>query len=212
MPVPDEISEEGFGYFRGTWFIGRVPIAEAQACIQEEAEIIEWIDKHASSPQEYEQLAAAIENSDVSLLEEPLRSRATSNGLTAWLSDDDHGAPLGGLEIGVAGLTCALSVVRCLTAASCRWHVSDQSWADYPVVFFAALHWRVEILAELVAAEACGLTGDRGMLTVYGASIHNTHQLAARVLSERGRFRKNPTPASIRPRSRIEAHAQQSLF
>lgn len=212
MPPSDEISEEGFGYFRGTWFIGRVAVGEAQACVQMEADIIEWIDQHASSPQQYEQLATAIEKQDVTLLDEPLRSTASAGGITQWLNDEHDGAPLGGLEIGVAGLTWALSAVRCLTAASCRWHMTGQSWADCPVVFFAGPSWRVEILAELIAAETCGLAGDRGMLTVYGASVGHTHQLAERILSERGRFRKKPTSGSIRRSPRIRAEAQPTLF
>lgn len=212
MPASDEISEEGFGYFRGTWFIGRVAVTEAQACVQLEDEIIEWIDKHASSPQEFEQLARAIEKQDMTLLPEPLRSTAAARGFTQWFTDDDEAAPLGGLEIGVAGLTYALSVIRCLTAASCRWHMTNRSWADCPVVFFAAPSWRVEILAELIRAEACGLSSNRGMLTLYGSSIRSTHQLAERIVSERGRFWKMPTSRSAGRRSRTQAEAQPTLF
>lgn len=212
IPSSDEITEEGFGYFRGTWFIGRVAVAEGLACIRQEADIIEWIDQHASSAQVYEQLATAIEKQDVSLLDEPLRSTSSGGDLAQWLIGDDHEAPLGGLEIGVAGLTCALSVVRCLTAASCRWHMTDRSWADCPVVFFAAPSWRVEILADLIAVEGCGLAGDRGMLTVSGRSVRDTHRLAERILSERGRFRKNPTSGSVRRRPRVRAEAQPTLF
>jgi hypothetical protein len=212
MPASDEITEEGFGFFRGTWFIGRVAVAEAQACVQQEGEIIELIDKHASRPEEYEQLATAIEKQDVDLVDETLRSTASASGLAQWLSDENDEAPLGGLEIGVAGLTYALSAVRCLTAASCRWHMTDRSWAYYPVVFFVAPSWRADILAELIAAEACGLAGDRGMLTVYGSSVRHTHQLAERILSERGRFRKNWTSESVRRWPPTRAEAQPTLF
>lgn len=219
MPVTEEISEEGFGYFRGTWFIGRVPLVDAQAWVREEAEMIAWIDRNASSPEQYEQLASAIEEQNPSLLEEPLKSIAKANGLSEWLIDDDYEVPLGGLEIGVAGLAYALSSVRCLTAASCRWHINDDSWSDCPVVFFVAPKWRVEILAELIEAEECGLASGRGMLTVYGASVRSTHKLAERILSERQRFRVKPkrdnkvdrSPAKEN-RSMAEAHIQQALF
>jgi hypothetical protein len=199
MPASDEITEEGFGSFRGTWFIGRAPVAEAQEIVRAEAEIMHWLDRQSSSAEEFEHLAAAIEKQDVDLLPEPLRSAASAGGLEEHLLEQDLEAPLGGLEIGVAGLVYTLSAVQCLTAASCRWHVGSRSWADCPVIFFVAPSWRVEILSGLIASEGCGLSSDRGMLIVYGASIRQMHGLAERVLSERGRFRRMPTgPATIR--------------
>jgi hypothetical protein len=192
MPKPDEISDEGFGYFRETWFIGHVSVAQATVTLREEAEILDWLDDMAAGPDDFEQLAAAIENNDRDLITEPLLSAALRGGLGRFLVDDDDVAPLSALEIGVAGLTHALSTVRCLTAASCRWHMTERSWSDCPVVFFAAPPWRVDILAEIVAAEGCGLGTDRDMLTVYAASIRETHRLAGRILTERGRFRRKP--------------------
>ncbi len=97
-----------------------------------------------------------------------------------------------GLEIGVAGITHALSAIRCLTAASCRSHISSHSWSDCPVVFFAAPAWRLELLAELIAAARCGLRADRNMLSIVAPSITHMHGLAQSIVAERGRFRRKP--------------------
>jgi hypothetical protein len=196
MPRKDEISDEGFGYFRGTWFMGRVLLAEAQSIVLEEAEIMQWLDETASNSENFELLTSAIEHQDTGLLPDSLATTAVTKGLSKFISEDpddepDWG-PLDGLEIGVAGLAYALSAVGCLTAASCRWHINPHSWADTPVVFFAAPDWRVELLAPLIAAEQCGLDADRNMLTIYAASIRDTHGLAKCILAERRRFRKKP--------------------
>jgi hypothetical protein len=100
--------------------------------------------------------------------------------------------PLDGLEIGVAGLAHALASVGCLTAASCRSHVSDRSWSDCPVVFFAAPAWRLELLADLIAAAGCGLEADRGMLPIVAPSIVHMHALGEKIVAERGSFRRKP--------------------
>ncbi len=212
MPSADEITEEGFGYFRGTWWIGRVPVDEAQATLTEEAEIIHWLDRVATTPDEFELLASAIENQYDGELPEALHTAAVATRFEGFLGDVNDGAPLEGLEIGVAGLTHALSAIQCLTAASCRWHISTRSWSDCPVVLFAARQWRLEILADLIAAEGCGLGQDRGMLTVYGASIRGTHRLAQRILDERRRFRRMPDHWRRPPRPPRSRHVQESVL
>jgi hypothetical protein len=213
MPAAEDISEEGFGYFRGTWFIGRVPVSEAQSTVRYEAEIIEWLDAVASSPEDFELLASAIEDGEADSLPDTLHATAVGMGIDRYLAGPEEPGPLDGLEIGVAGLTHALSAVRCLTAASCRSHVRSDSWSDCPVVFSAAPAWRVEILAELISSEGCGLGQGRNMLTVDAASIRHAHRLAERIVAERGRFRRRPDSSSSRPR-RIAPpdHTQLDLF
>jgi hypothetical protein len=100
--------------------------------------------------------------------------------------------PLCGLEIGVAGLTYALSSVGFLTAASCRAHESHSSWTDCPVVFFGAHKWRAVILAGFALQANCGIGQDRGMLTLYAPSIRNLMSLAQALLANRTRFRSRP--------------------
>ena len=126
MPSKDEISEEGFGGFRGTWWIGRLPVKVAESIIAEEAELISLIDELASTPEEYEMLASSVEGQDLESLEQPLRSAAIERGLAPLCPEDDF-PPLEGLEVGVAGLAYALSALGFLTAASCRGHIADRS-------------------------------------------------------------------------------------
>ncbi len=190
MPTEEEISEEGFGFFRGTWYIGSVSIADAQFTLRDEAALIRLLDAVASSPDEFEELAAAIEGNDVDGLPESPRLAAIDHGVEGLVDEDL--APLDGLEIGVAGITHALSAIRCLTAASCRSHISSHSWSDCPVVFFAAPAWRLELLAELIAAARCGLRADRNMLSIVAPSITHMHGLAQSIVAERGRFRRKP--------------------
>jgi hypothetical protein len=190
MPDPEMISEEGFGGFRGTWYIGRVAKAHLEAILREEAELMRIVDAVAATSEEFEELASAIEGCDLEPLSDELREAAMKEGLAACI--DEETTPLDGLELGVAGLTYALGSVGCLTAASCRWHISDRSWSDVPVVFFAAPTWRLELLAELIAAAGCGLVDDRGMLEVVAPSIRNTHELAENIAAERERFRRKP--------------------
>lgn len=190
MPTEEEISEEGFGFFRGAWYIGHVSTADAQLTLRVEAELIRVLDACASSPEEFEELASAIEGNDIDGLPDALREAAMDHGVEQLLDEDL--APLDGLEIGVAGLTHALSSIRCLTAASCRSHVGSHSWSDCPAVFFAAPAWRLELLAELIAAAGCGLEADRGMVLIVAPSILHMHALAQSIVVQRRRFRRKP--------------------
>jgi hypothetical protein len=190
MPDPEEVSEEGFGGFRDTWYIGRVAKADLDSILREEAELMRIVDAVAATPEEFEELASAIEGCDLESLPEQLREAAMREGLAACV--DEEIAPLDGLELGVAGLAHALGSVGCLTAASCRWHSRDRSWSDCPVVFFAAPPWRLELLAGLIADAGCGLLADRGMLGIYAPSIRNMHVLAETIASERKQFRRMP--------------------
>lgn len=95
-------------------------------------------------------------------------------------------SPLGGLEIGVAGLVHALSATGCWPAASCRG--DPGGWARHPVVHFAADRHRVTILRDLLDGSGCGFSTDpaRGELLVVGAgSIEDTMGLAGRLLESR---------------------------
>jgi hypothetical protein len=211
LPPAEEISEEGFGYFRGTWFIGRVLVADAETIVREEGEILEWLDATASTPEEFDVLARAIETQEDDGVADSLGFEHPPSGLARFIGDDRDVYPLDGLEVGVAGLSQALSVVGGPTSASCRSHHGPNRWSDCPIVFFAAPTWRVEILADLVSEEGCGLTPDRGMLTVFGRSVREMHALALRILKERGRFRRMPDRWRTRRESVRAKHSQLTL-
>jgi hypothetical protein len=214
MPAPDDITEEGFGYFRGTWFIGRVPISETQMVLRAEADIIEWLDQASSTPVEFEHLATAKESGETDAVPESLLRRAEETGINNFLWDVGDDSPLEGLEIGVAGLSCALSSIRCLTAASCRSHDRTHSWSECPVVIFAAPSWRLTILADLVDAEGCGVgtETERGLVTIYAPSIRQMHGLAVRIMAERGMFRRRPAVRKATAPRTSRTHLQTGLF
>jgi hypothetical protein len=192
MPRSEEITEEGFGGFRDTHLIGRVLLSDAKAVVDQEATVLEELDRVAHSPEEFEALARAVEDGDRGSLGDGLRDRFMESTLVDLAAPEDDFDQLGSLEVGVAGLVQALSAMRCLTAASCRSHVDPLSWSDCPVVFFAAPTWRVEVLAGLVRTTGCGLAADRGLIKIYGSSIRQTHALARLILDERVRFRRRP--------------------
>ena len=57
MPKRDDITEEGFGYFRGTWFIGRVRWRDAEQTVRREADVLEWLDDVAHTAEMFDTLA-----------------------------------------------------------------------------------------------------------------------------------------------------------
>ena len=211
LPRAEEISEEGFGYFRGTWFMGRVPVSEAAEIVAHETEMIVWLDRVVTSASEFELLASAIESADTYGIDEPLLTRAIAAGFDRFLLGPDDLHPLEGLEIGVSGISHVLSALGFRTAASCRSHIGERSWSDCPIVFFAGPTWRVAILVDLVETFRCGLEESRGMLSIYARSIADLNGLASGLLKNRARFRKNPDrPIPITPR--IPRENQSRLF
>jgi hypothetical protein len=210
LPARHEISEEGFGYFRGTWWIGRVRVSDAIDAVEFEREVVAALDALAGTDRQFEALATAVEDLEPgSGLPAELRDTPIE-GLLQPLAEDGH-SPLGGLEIGVAGLTYAMSAVGFVTAASCRAHAGAYSWSDCPVVFFGAHKWRAVLLSELAQAAGCGIGQDRDMLTVYGPSIRNLMGLAAEVLGQRASFRTKPKSVGRSELGNVEAPFQRTL-
>lgn len=194
-PTSDEISDEGFGYFRGTWWLGHVPLSDARHTVEFERDLVAALDALAEDEHEFEDLAAAVEHLEPGDGDVPLLLRDTPvEGLVRPIVDGD--SPLGGLEVGVAGLTYALSTVGFRTAASCRAHEGAKSWSESPVVLFGAHKWRAVLLAELAAEAGCGIGQDREMLTVYAPSVRNLMSLAEAVLAKRAGFRSRPKTSS----------------
>jgi hypothetical protein len=199
LPSRDEISEEGFGFFRDVWYLGQPGVRVTGALIEREATILERVDRLASDEDEFESIARAIELGDPELIPGHLAAEAI-----AELDDyvDPEVSPLEGLELGVAGLSYALSTVGLPTAASCRGH--DGGWAAHPVVFFAAQRLRAEVLERLVSGTRCGFIIDpaRSQLLVLEApSVADTVELAQAVLSNRKELAAARVPRPRRPPS-----------
>lgn len=185
MPRKDEIPEESWGGFRDTWYLGRILPAEAREVLEYERKALEALARAATNQKEFELLAYALEWAETDDLPPSLLKSFNEEGLGELMRDPDDFSPLGGLEIGVSGLVHALSMIGCVTAASCRWHGDgDRSWSDCPVVFFAAPDRKVEILAELIRKKECGLGADRGLLVIEAASVTDLHSLAELIFEE----------------------------
>lgn len=188
-PARGGLSDEGFGYFVGTWRIGHPLVSMARESVGFERRLVDLLDSLATDSSAFERFATAAESFEPYGELDPV---LTGSPVQTLLEGYDDGTPLGGLEIGVAGLVYALSAVGFLTAASCRAHVGPRSWSDCPVVFFGAHKWRAEILAKLALETGCGIGQDRDMLTVYAPTIRNLMTLAETVLDNRGRLRSRP--------------------
>ncbi|WP_392507878.1 hypothetical protein ACF3NT_13855 [Naumannella halotolerans] len=203
VPKPCEIDEEGFGDFRGVWPIAKATTRLTADVIEDERVAAEYVDAHASTPEEFEKLARQIESYSPSLDE----SEAPDLG-PRWDG-------LESLELGVAGLTYALSNAGFYPAASCRSHEGDRSWSPNPVVLFAGDKPRAVLLQPLVRESGCGLRADctRGdFLCVYAPSIRETMTLATAIYENRVSFRKLPKTGRKQSPSKPKAPSQPTLF
>jgi hypothetical protein len=85
MPTRDEITEEGFGYFRGTWFIGRARLRDAEDTVRREAEVLAWLDEVTRDVEMFDRLATAIEYGDLSAVPASILTPELREGLTALI-------------------------------------------------------------------------------------------------------------------------------
>lgn len=189
MPDEDEVSEEGYGYFRDVWAMGEVTHEEAIHMINEERRLVGLVDQGSQSHAEFEALAKALERGEPEYLPPGYASEHPSSELLQLLSElDEETPPLDALELGVAGLSYALTSIGCFTAASCRSHRSDTSWTDRPVIFFAAERPTVHWLTPMVRDSGCGFAdgSERAdkLLIVEAPSITNLMDLAERIVQQ----------------------------
>lgn len=178
----------GYGFFRGVWDISGVTHEEARAIVEEERHLAHLVDQVTTTPEEFEAVAGAVESGDPDSLPAGFAERHPGSEILEIVGDGDREeGVLDGLEIGVAGLSFALSSVGCFPAASCRSHASGGSWSDRPVVYFAAERLTVHWLTPLVRDSGCGFGNgsDRGkLLFVEAPSISRFMELANQVLNQ----------------------------
>ncbi|MGW6248383.1 hypothetical protein [Streptomyces roseolus] len=188
LPPEDEISEEGYGFFRDVWDISGVTHDEARAVVDEERRLVDLVDQVTETVEEFEAIAGAVEVGNPNALPPNLADKRPNSEILEIVGDGDREiGVLDGLEIGVAGLSYALSSIGCFPAASCRSHATPRSWADRPVVFFAAERTTVHWLTPLVRDSGCGFGdgSDRGnLLLVEAPSISHLMDLASRILAQ----------------------------
>lgn len=187
VPKPSDIDEEGIGcYFRGVWPLIGVRTRETKTLIVWERNAATYVARESDGEEGFDALAKSVE---------------------LWTPDDDDseaalpeelqrdGTGLDGLELGVAGLTYALSNAGFYPAASCRSH-PGHSWSVCPIVLFAADRRRMTRLKPLVEESHCGLDieSSRGhpLFSVYSRSILELMALAELLFQHRSDFRSLP--------------------
>jgi hypothetical protein len=204
MPKPEDIGEEGFGYFRDVWLIKDVPVREARQMLAQERRITEVIDALSDTAEGFDRLAHTIEwGSNSSWAEAAPATPHERAVLSEFMCEEDEPSPLGGLDLGVAGLVYALATVRIMPAASCRGHTGDRAWSTEPVVLFAATERRARALQPLAARTGCVFAIDgarRNLLTVEGRSILDTMALGDAVLANRESFVQHTPQRATGPR------------
>lgn len=186
VPKPREIGDEGFGFFRDVWPITNALTAETKRLLEWERVAAAYAAEAAQDANEFEVLARRIEAFDPGDDSPPAE-------FPEVLTEDWFG--LAGLELGVAGLTYALSNAGFFPAASCRSH-AERSWSDSPVVLFAGDEVRVQLLQPLIEESGCGLRAEHGrgepLLVTYARTIQEMMNLAEALFQQRVDFRKLP--------------------
>ena len=197
LPAPEEIGEEGtIGYFHDTWNLVGVTADEAEEVVAWEQAGLVALDAIATDGSSFERYAQILDtrSPDFGCTDEHEEKMFEEMATHADLETFD----LRRLEIGVAGLSHALSAIGCVPAASCRGHVLDHApWSDHPVVYAAIDRSLAQWLQPLVAASSCGfgIDGNRGeLLFIQAASIAQTIDLADRILTEAAGVAPPPQP------------------
>jgi hypothetical protein len=189
-PEPDDISDEGFGYFRDTWPIVDVPEDDAREMLRKDRTASSFVSKLASSEIEFDTIAKVVETGESAYIRNLSADKSAALGPYVAEAEDDD-VLLDGLEVGVAGLVYALAAAGAYPAASCRGH-PGYAWSDWPVVLFAIDQCRANALAPLVRETRCGFEIDPAqseLLVVCSASIEGMISLAEAVISRLPEFR-----------------------
>ncbi len=179
-PKRSELGDEGLGFFRDVWTIIDVPFDHARELSREERRLATVVSDLAMTAEDFDRLARVVEAGLYAESEVTSAERAVLSPLIddEWRFD--------GLELGVAGLVCALGAVGIVPAASCRGHHGGRAWSTRPVVYFAATRDRAGALADLIEPTGCrfGIDPERpDLLVVAGRSVEDTMALACRLTS-----------------------------
>ncbi len=204
MPKPEDIDDDGIGVLiHDTWLIKDVPVREARRLRQEESRIAEVVGRLATTPEDFDRLATAVEEGL-----EPDGDYSLTNTERAELGQvlsDDEATPLDSLELGVG----RARVRPCYGSHHSSCQLSRASGrpglVPLPVVLFATTEYRAEALQPLVEATDCqfGIDARRpDLLAVMGRSILDTMALAEAVLESRRTFVQPKPSRRARPDQR----------
>lgn len=180
-------AESGIGFFQGSWRIQNTTVDKASEYLDLERRIATAAARLAPTTADYNRLVDAVEAGGAGDPAEDLSGlEREAVGDFGW----DIPPDLGGLEVGVAGLSYALNAVGIVTAASCRGH-TPPSWSKAPVVSFAADRVRAVQLQRMVARTGCTFFVDDvrpNLLVVHGRSVTHTMALADALIDHADRF------------------------
>jgi hypothetical protein len=212
-PEPDDITDEGFGYFRSVWAIVDISEDEAREMLEKDRAAALFTSGLASTGQEFDAIANVIETGAADDVEGISGDMLAA--LSPYISDDeDDPLPLDGLEVGVAGLVYTLSAAGIYPAASCRGHPGKHAWSDLPVAIIAVDRCRAHVLTPLVKDAGCGFDIDPArpeLLAIYSRSIECTLILAEAVINSLPQFRSCDEDAT-QPSASSDSTVQPSLF
>ncbi|MEV6046451.1 hypothetical protein [Streptomyces xanthochromogenes] len=146
---------------------------EAADCLAKEAEILERAAR-SSEPDGIEEILAAVqEEDDVEFAE--------------LMSDFQWN------DVGVAGVSLALSAARTATFYSCSSGLGNHH-AKYPMVGVVPDAERAALIAELAERAGCGIGQQWGRWYVYAKSVTALHALGRLILVHREAFDALPQP------------------
>ncbi|MBK5990421.1 MULTISPECIES: hypothetical protein [Streptomyces] len=146
---------------------------EAAECLAREAEILEQAAR-SSAPDGIDTILVAVqEEDDVGFAE--LMSEFRWN------------------DVGVAGVSLALSAARTATFYSCASGLGHHH-AKYPTVGVVPDAERAALLAELAERAGCGIGQQRGRWYLYARSVTAFHALGQSILKHREAFDTLPQP------------------
>jgi hypothetical protein len=200
LPSPESVwSDEGIGGgYRDTWCLAAIGVADAQAGLVLESELLGRADGAATDAHGFDAVCKRLERGG-SEDDDP--------------DDDDNWEPpeLASLEVGIAGLVFTLNALGMPTVASCRGHPGG--WSEFPIVHFAAeLSW-AKLTYQVTAATSCGfLTEDSGDLTIWAKSVADTHRLAQNLLAVAAGFEALGQPFHLRREMWEDDDAAASFF
>ncbi|MFE6129038.1 hypothetical protein ACFQ6Q_12310 [Streptomyces sp. NPDC056437] len=98
-------------------------------------------------------------------------------------------------DVGVAGLSLALSAARIATFYSCSGGLDEHHHAERPTVGAVPDPERARLLARLAEEHSCGVEQKYGRWYIYGRSVTDMHGLGRAVLVARDAFDALPQPS-----------------